>query len=135
MENYNLNYVCSYKNLTEYTDLIEQYGTNFLEDLLYKRDILYIFNLETYKEDIILKSMENVYDTVKENEQIINIIKKIKELYPFITMRDDISAFMILYSYDYLDGCHPCICDIIKTGTISQENLTNLHKLILLSNI
>ena len=135
MEGYNIDYICTYKNLSEYEDLIEQFGNDFIEDLLYKRDILYIFNLEIYKDDVILKCMEDVYDKVKENEQIINIIEKIKQIYPVTTMGGDISAFMILYSYDYLEGIHPCVCDIIKTGNITKDNLTNLHKLILLSNI
>jgi hypothetical protein len=134
MENYNTDYVCSYKNLDEHKDVIEEYGNDFIEDLLYKRDILYIFNLDEYKDDVIFKSMENIYKIVKENEGIKICIQKIKELYPFIT-NDDISAFMILYSYDYLEASHPCICDIIKTGTISEEKLTKLHKLILLCNI
>ena len=134
MENYNTDYICSYKNVSEYEDLIEKYGNGFIEDLLYKRDILYIFHLDEYKDDVILKCMENIYNIIKDNEGIKMCIQKIKQSYPFIT-KDEITAFMILYSYDYLEGIHPCICDIIKTGTISEENLTNLHKLILLCNI
>jgi len=128
---YNTDYKITYTNLNEYDDLIEQLNKEFVEDILYKNDMLNIFHLKEYNDEIVSNILKNVYNKISNDKTIHKCIKKIQELNPFFN-DDEFAAFMVLFAFDNLSITHPCICELLKTGNLSDENLTNLNKLFML---
>ena len=78
-----------------------------------------------------MNTLDDIYEEVCINENMKKIINIIKEKNPFFAP-DDRTAFTILFSFDYLHITHSCICDILKNGVITEENLKNLNKLFML---
>lgn len=131
MGEYNIDYHCTYTDLNEYNDLVEQFNKEFVEDLLYKNDILNIFQIKDYNDDVISCSLKNIYNKIGNNEIIRMCIKKILDLNPFFE-NDEFTAFMMFFAFENLHICHPCLCELLKTGNVSHENLTKLNKLFML---
>jgi hypothetical protein len=131
---YDLNYKCTYNKSEEldlHKELMNETGEEFVEDLLYKNDLLKIFQLKEYNDEIIMNTLDDIYEKVCINENMKTFINVIKEKNPYFAS-DDRTAFTIMFSFDYLDVAHSCICDILKNGVITEQNLTNLNKLFML---
>jgi hypothetical protein len=86
-----------------------------LYDVIYKYDLLCIFGLDDFLEDIVVEKISKLYSIMVTN---VDIQK----------MCPDIETFMILFSYDHLHIFYPCICEFIKQSRISNENLILLKK-------
>jgi hypothetical protein len=127
--NYNTNYKCIYLNekLTTYRESYEITDENkdMIRDDLYRNDFLNVFNLDNYDQDII----EKVFD--KLHDQIINcdLLKKYmcKFSCDYNMMENNTNfAIIFLFSFEHLYFFHPCICDYLKDGIISEVNLNKL---------
>jgi hypothetical protein len=130
--NYNTNYVCKYKldnSLSEFKNLnkLDNYEEEILSDALYRKDILNLFNIETFDETIISNEINKLYEELKKNEELTKCMKKIAGNF---MSADEILGLMMLFSYDFLYLLHPCICDFFEKKTISLEKLNELYKKI-----
>ena len=96
-------------------------------DLIYKSDILQVFNLEEYDDAKVEQEMIILFETLKNNEKIVECMKKMA--HRFVTEELEF-GMMLLFSYDTFYVMHSCICDIIEKGEIEEDNMNILTKLI-----
>ena len=113
------------------TDEVNDAEKTFIRSCIYRQDLLNIFGLDEFVETTI-------------NNKIAKLIKLLRyhtDLYDCMLIAskamnedDALSGLMILFSFDYLHLAHPCICEYIKTGKITQEKKdklkTELDKII-----
>ena len=110
-----------------------------LSDLIYKYDLIIIFGLEDFLEEIIIEKMNNLYDIMIKNMQIQSICSNIGHcvnknatgVFNKINKDEDFEYFMVLFSYDNLHLFYPCICEFLDKGIISNEKLESLKSNIL----
>ena len=116
--NYNTNYLCTYKCsdvfLESEVDDLSETDKEFVRNALYRNDILHIFDMDDFDETILNKKIDELYEIIKEDEILINMMKKYSEE---ITGSIDYKiGLMIMFSYDFLDITHPIISTFIKSG-------------------
>jgi hypothetical protein len=124
---YNLNYECLYKVEEEEEDKANRNGGQ----KKYQTDILSIFGMETFDEEKIMDVLDTIYTKVKNNEHIKRCMNTINANMFSHSDQDMFEySFIIMYSYEYLYVTHPCICDLLLRGEISETNVNNLLKII-----
>lgn len=102
-----------------------------IESELYRLDLLKIFQINNYNENHIIPTIDNIYDIFIENNQNTSIkrFRKILNTASQLFMStDEKFGLTILYSYEYLDSAHKCICELIQTNTIDENTLDMLEK-------
>ena len=133
---YNSKHLCTYQyydskfkdyipnNLTT-TEQVEECEDS--ADLIYKSDILQVFNLTEYDDDKIEQEMISLYGILKNNEKMVECMKKLA--HRFVTEELEF-GMMLLFSYDTFYITHQCVCDIIEKGQVDEVNINILNKLI-----
>ncbi len=133
---YNSKHICTYQYYDSkfkndipvsmrFTEEVEE--CEFSSDLIYKSDILQVFNLTEYDDDKIHEEMKNVIEILKNNEKMVDCIKKLANRF----LTEDLEfGVTLLFSYDTFYVTHLCICDIIEKGDTEEEHINLLIKLI-----
>jgi hypothetical protein len=123
---YNTNYICTYKNnvfTEEENNKLSENEKYFITDTLYRNDILNIFNLEEFNEERINNCIHEIYKKIKNYDEIKPLMKNMASYF----FSDDCElGILIMFSYDYLEYTHPCICEFLETGIISENKLNKL---------
>ena len=113
--NYNSNYLCTYHCsdvfLDSENDELCEEDKEFVRNALYRNDILHIFNIDDFDETILNKKIPELYEMIKEDENLVNIMKKYSE--EITGSIDEKIGLMIMFSYDYLHLTHPIISTFI----------------------
>ena len=130
----NLNHKITYKdpNLYEKFNITGEKEKEDLSDVIYKYDLISIFALHDFLEEIIIEKINNLYSIMIQNKEIKVICSEIYKniningLFKKINEHDNFVNFMVLFSYDNLHLFYPCICEFFDNGTISNEKLTVL---------
>jgi hypothetical protein len=138
---YQTDFICTYKLMDE----------EFTDDL-YQIQILQAFNLERWDDNIINNLCFELYTLVTKSDTIFrDIIEKAKKnrdiinIYNSVIEKDtednednedtedtedtedgDRIIFALLFTYDYFDLFHKCICDYMRNGKVSLQTLENL---------
>ena len=128
--NYNTNYICKYKNNVFSKE--EQYKLSenekyFVTDSLYRNDVLNIFRLEEFDEEKINNCINKIYEKIKNYDELKPILKK---LAGFFFSEDCELGMLLMFSYDYLEHAHPCMCEFLETGEISDDKLNKVKDVI-----
>ena len=135
MDFYNTKYVCSYNDsdvfLESELEILNEEEKVFVRDALYRRDLCNIFNIEDqcFEEKIITNMISTLYKKINGEAFLEGCVKKISNNF----FSNDVElCFTILFSFDYLYLVHPCICEFIETGKISETNnsLIELKKIL-----
>ena len=124
---YCADFICTYKLLENESE----------SEHLYRIQFLQAFQSENWNDDIINDKMKTLYENIKDNaniKNIINNIKKSKNLEMMITLLgdDELTLFKLLFKYELFDFTHKCICNILNND---NENVTNENKGILINNL
>ena len=124
---YCADFICTYK-------LIENESES---EQLYRIQFLQAFQSKNWDDDIINDKIKYLYENIKDNtniKDIINNIKKSKNLEMMITLLgdDELTLFKLLFKYELFDFTHKCICNILNND---NENVTNENKGILINNL
>ena len=130
----NLNHKITYKdpNLYEKFNITGEKEKEELSDVIYKYDLISIFALYDFLEEIIIEKINNLYSIMIQNKEIEVICSEIYKniningLFKKINEDDNFVNFMVLFSYDNLHLFYPCICEFFDNGTISNEKITVL---------
>lgn len=128
--NYNTTYICKYNNNVFSEDEEATLSDNekyFVADSLYRNDVLNIFRLEDFDEQKINNCIDKIYEKVKNYNDLKPILKK---LAAFFFSEDCELGMLLMFSYDYLEYTHPCICELLETGQISVDKLNKLNDVI-----
>lgn len=114
---YNTEVECCYRTpLFLETDYINESDKQFIQNCLYRQELLNIFYLEEFDESIINKRICELYEKIKECKEINDIIK--------VECKDSsMVGFMLLFSYDYMYLAHLCISEFLKNGKVSENSL------------
>ena len=94
---------------------------------LYQKDLLAVFNMDEFDEDVINKKIRELFLLIQENEDLFLCMNNISK--KTIFSNEEI-GLMIMYSFEYMYLSHFCISEYIKTGFISEANLNNLKQAI-----
>jgi hypothetical protein len=99
-----------------------------IRTLLYQKDLLGVFNVTEFDEDIVNKKVRDLYIILKNNNDLLFCMRELSK--KCIYSNEDI-GLMMFFSFDYMYLSHPCISEYIKTGSILDANLNILKELIL----
>jgi len=126
---YNTKVICTYNTPEVFldTDNITNREKEFIRDTIYRQEILDIFELEEYDENELNKIIFELYDKLKNCDELQRCIKKIAEK---ILYANSNLGFVLLFSYDYMYLTHICISEFIENGKISEENIKKLEDAI-----
>ena len=128
--NYNTNYICKYNNnifSKHEEETLSENEKYFINDSLYRNDILNIFNLEEFDETEINNCINKIYEKIKNYDDLKPVLKK---LAAFFFSEDCELGILLMFSYDYLEHTHPCMCEFLETGKISVDKLDKLKDVI-----
>jgi hypothetical protein len=128
--NYNTTYISKYNNkvfLKEEEDKLSENEKYFINDSLYRNDILNIFGIEEFDEQVINKCIHTIYEKIKNYDDLKPILEKLASFF----LSDDCElGLLLMFSYDYLEHTHPCMCELLETGKISDDKLIKLKNII-----
>ena len=113
---YNNEFLCTYKSFSE-----EYYQT-----LCYQIQILQALNIANYDETIISNHIEKIYYFLQNYYEIDIILLMLKEKYQntsisFFIENNKSALFQMLFSYDYFDIFHKCLCHYLKAKKQKNE--------------
>jgi hypothetical protein len=116
--NYKSDFICTYK-------LLEDDCAN----LCYQTQLLQALNMTKFDDFIITKNIEALYFFLKHNNEVVNLLIILKEKYKASSMaffiENEIALFQLLFSYDYFDIFHKCLCNYIKDKTQKSDICVN----------
>ena len=76
---------------------------SYNDDEIYRQELLKVFNLSEYNDDSINTEIQKLYETYKNNEQILNLINISKANW---CSDEDIIGLMGLFAYDFFNYTH-----------------------------
>jgi hypothetical protein len=96
---YNTHFICTYK--------IHDAEDEETQEVIYRYDYLSAFGLKEYDSDIIMKTLENVYEKLKCDKDFVEIL----EAHPrFVADKKNYEFVMqLMFSFDTLDLFHLCL--------------------------
>ncbi len=126
---YNTKHTCSYMDSDVFieTDNVNEQEKDFIRTCVYRQDFLYIFGLEEFNDDEVNKVLIDIYKKIHINGHFQSIIKAIINKYE---VNDDITALMLLYSFDYMHLFHQCMCDVLDNEQISNKTIETLQYIL-----
>ena len=131
---YKLNYVFRYTNIFLNKDISDN-DTLIKCDQTYREDMILLFNLGfalSISKDLdgVLKSctkcIDCLFNKFKDNKQILEILECLKKTIILPFEIDNNTAFLYLFSIDYLYLFHNCIKDLYNNDQISKSNYNNI---------
>lgn len=128
MDFYNTKYVCCYHREDVFleSDDVNDSEREFIRHVLYKNDILQIFNIDEDDEFYYKKVndyIQKIHILIKESPEGTPLTLYATKLACQFMIYEDEIGFMILFSFDYLHLIHPCICEFLETGKITEDSL------------
>jgi len=115
---YNTKIKCTYQDLDngseEFADLAQE---------KYFKEFLQVFGVDDYCDDAVNKIIQDLNEKIIGNEKMITLLKKLAST--FMSEDPDI-GLMVGFSYSYFFLIHPCICDLLESGSISENNFNAL---------
>jgi hypothetical protein len=129
---YNTQFVCRYNSPDVFleTDIVTEKEKEIIRNVLYKEDLLNIFDIDDYCEEKINHVILEIYEKIKDHTDFKECINKVYSNFPITS--EPAFGFIILFSFDYLYLTHICISEFIENGKISEISLSNLKKLVFL---
>ena len=110
------------------------------QDQLYRIQLQQAFNLEQWDDAKINSILEEllptllsssndfkkIFDKAKENKNIIGVLTNTGLLDEDNENSNDDIIFKMLFTYDYFDLVHWCLCNYLRNGHVKQLHLDNL---------
>ena len=96
------------------------------QDTQYRKEYLSVFNLEKYDEDVIMNTVDTLYKTYKDNEQIKKLFSIGKE--NCIYSLNDEMTFILMFSFESFHYFHKCLKEFERNNVISDETFDEINK-------
>jgi hypothetical protein len=133
---YNTKYICTYNDsdifLESEKNQLNNHEKEFVTNALYRTDLLNIFGVEEFNEDVFYEIISELYTKIYNNSELSMLMERLASRYMSI---DKEFGLMILYSFDFLYLTHPCVCDLLEKGKISDNNINILKNAIIENEI
>jgi len=113
--NYKYDFICTYKLIDEE-----------FRDMLYQQQILDAFDLERFDANILREKQKNLYEEIKTEADFIRVFEFICKKQKHLFCKDNLEAFIILFSYDYFNLFHRCLIDYFMNGMLNKLNYERL---------
>jgi len=94
-------------------------------NIIYNYDLLMIFNLQDFLEEIINKKISQLHNIMIKNIEIRKLMTILADNTGYGS-KDTLVTFMLLFSYDNLHLFYPCICEFLEKGIINIDKLENI---------
>ena len=124
----NLDHKITYNEI----NLFDKFSVINIEDqeqfrnIIYKYDLISIFGLNDFLEEVINEKISILYDKMIQNKDIERLTYKLSKTH---NNSDDTEiGFMLLFSYDNLYLFYECIREFLQTSNISIENIEALER-------
>lgn len=124
---YNTNYTCIYHKedlFLESDDLSLEQKDTIRQDL-YRNDLLNIFQLEEYNDELLGKELDDLYDKISNSEIINQCILKLMNIY-YGFSQDPKFGIIFLFTYENMYLFHECISEYLLNNEIKEECLNKL---------
>ena len=109
---YNYSFYCTYLDVS---------SNEHQQDTIYRQEILKAFNLMVYDHEKMMLTITDLYNKYKENEQIIEILKILKETNKYSFLFNNVAdLFTLLFSFEYFYYFHTCIAELEQSQSISD---------------
>jgi hypothetical protein len=119
---YNTTFLCTYKLHDDEDD----------QDTLYRHDYLYAFGLKEYDSDIIVATLDNIYQKLRDNNDFIEIVESHYHFNGENKNHEVILQF--LFSFHTFDLFHACLTYLLRDNnsdtTLYDEFIKNKKLLI-----
>ena len=110
---YNYDMICTYKMMDSEDD----------KKLMYQIQLLQLFDLQEYNDNILSEQIYNLYDNLKENSDIQYLIDN----HPYKSyFLNNALIFQAYFSFDTLDVFTNCLRDIKNQDSINDINKDKL---------
>ena len=137
---YNTKVECTYNTPEVFleTDNITDDEKTFIRNIIYRQELLNVLDIDYENDDNdneekISEAINELYNRVKDStcltKCMVKVVEKHLNVGKYMTGGEEL-GMMLLYSYDYMYLTHICISEFIETGTISDENIKNLDKVL-----
>lgn len=127
---YNTNHKCTYDNFDIFLDADEDVSEeeqDNIRNIIYRQDLLTIFNIDEYNESLITNAIHELYEKVKSCNELVLCMRKLAGNF---LSEDEEMGLMILFAYDYMSASHLCISEFLENGTISKKRVNILNDLV-----
>lgn len=117
-------FICTYK-LHDKDDQIH----------IYRIQLLQAFNMTDYDEKKLETNINTLYTEVKENQFVCELLDLLLEcskykMFSDVVNNDKLAIFKILFSYDFFDLTHRCLCDLFN-----KKNIIDINKELLINEV
>jgi hypothetical protein len=115
-------------NLFEKFDIIkDEEEKQQFRNIIYNYDLLMIFNLQDFLEEIVNEKISQLHDAMIKNNEFRKFITTLADNASYGSKDTNILVtFMLLFSYDNLHLFYPCICEFLEKGIINKDKLENI---------
>ena len=104
-EVYDTSVTCGYRGLAEAE-----------RDEGYRRDFLAVLKLDDWNGDEVSDACERLWAKLSPDPLFRQLVAKS----PFYSSEDMLMSFMGMFNYDQLWLIHPCICEVLRAGSLSE---------------
>ena len=133
---YNTKYICTYNDsdifLESEKNQLNDDEKDFVMNALYRTDLLNIFGIDEFNEDVFYEIISELYKKIYNNTELSMLMERLAGRYMSI---DKEFGLMLLYSFDFLYLTHTCVCDLLEKGKIVDGNINNLKNAIIENEI
>ena len=96
------------------------------QDTQYRKEYLSVFNLENYDEDVIMNTVDTLYKTYKDNDQIKKMLSTGRG--NCVYSLNDEMTFILMFSFELFHYFHKCLKDLERNSLISDETFNEIIK-------
>ena len=105
--------------------LTEKEEQDQFRNIIYNYDLLMIFNLQDFLEEVINEKIDQLHNIMIKNVEFKKFITILTDNTSY-SSKDTLVTFMLLFSYDNLHLFYPCICEFLEKGIINKDKLENI---------
>ncbi len=129
---YDTTIVCTYNTEDVFleSDIISDEDKFFIRNAIYRQELLNIFGLSEYNEYDLNKAITELYDRVKEWDDINKYINTLATR--FLKTNDNIFGLIVMFSYEYMYLSHICISEFLETGKITKLHMLQLEEILMI---
>jgi bisphosphoglycerate-independent phosphoglycerate mutase (AlkP superfamily) len=97
------------------------------QDIIYRYDYLSAFNLKEYDSDVIMKTLEEVYEILKCDKDFIEMLEAHPQFYE--DKKNYEFVMQLMFSFDTFDLFHSCLVYLLyKYRLDEKKSIKNLLK-------